>query len=159
MQNLLEFEGFPKPLPGQNQSTVTAAEPNLNFGNIDFTMSGVSDDAMKVIAGLMAQTVLASGEAERIARMADNDPTGAASYLQKKVEGILTDIPGVNPSFIQAMKSQSANLSKSMVQAIPGLLGSLTDKDIEANELKPDTNKSSLLNRLSTFFADNTAQQ
>ena len=153
MENILEFETFNPQAAGSAPAGVEVAPPV--FGNIDFTMSGVSDDAMKLIAGLMAQSVLASGEAEKIARMADTDPASAASYLQKKVEGILIGVPGLAPTFIQSMKSQSSNISKIMVQTIPGLLGSLTDKDIEANELKPDTSKASFLSKLSGFFADN----
>ena len=152
MENILEFETFNPSAPAGEE----VAPPV--FGNIDFTMSGVSDDAMKLIAGLMAQSVLASGEAERIARMADTDPASAASYLQKKVEGILAEVPGLTPAFVQSMKSQSANVSKMMVQSIPGLLGNLTDKDIEANSLKPDTSKASFLSKLSGFFADNQYQ-
>ena len=156
MDNLLEFNLFNPQEETQPGSAPAGTEvaPKV-FGNIDFSMSGVSDDAMKLISGLMAQSVLASGEAERIARMADTDPNSAASYLQKKVEGILASVPGTNPTFIQGMKSQSSNLAKTMVESIPGLLGSLTDKDIESNELKPDTSKSSFLSKLSGFFADN----
>jgi hypothetical protein len=153
MENLLEFDIF-NPQPAGAEPAGAEVAPPV-FGTIDFTMSGVSDDAMKLIAGLMAQTVLASGEAEKIARMADTDPNAAASYLQKKIEGILVEVPGLAPAFIQSMKSQSSNISKVMVQSIPGLLGSLTDKDIEANELKPDTSKASFLSKLSGFFADN----
>jgi len=153
MENLLEFDIF-NPQPAGSEPAGAEVAPPV-FGTIDFTMSGVSDDAMKLIAGLMAQTVLASGEAEKIARMADTDPASAASYLQKKVEGILVEVPGLAPAFIQSMKSQSSNIAKVMVQSIPGLLGNLTDKDIEANELKPDTSKASFLSKLSGFFADN----
>jgi hypothetical protein len=153
MENLLEFDIFNPQAAGSAPAGAEVAPPV--FGAIDFSMSGVSDDAMKLIAGLMAQTVLASGEAEKIARMADTDPNAAASYLQKKIEGILVEVPGLAPAFIQSMKSQSSNISKVMVQSIPGLLGSLTDKDIEANELKPDTSKASFLSKLSGFFADN----
>jgi hypothetical protein len=39
-----------------------------------------------------------------------------------------------------------------MVQAIPGTLGSLTDKHIDANELKQDPSKVSFLDRLEGFF-------
>ncbi len=152
MDHLLEFNLF-NPQPGSAPAGEEVAPPV--FGNIDFSMSGVSDDAMKLIAGLMAQSVLASGEAERIARMADTDPNSAASYLQKKIEGILVSVPGLNPTFIQSMKSQSSNISKMMVQSIPGLLGNLTDKDVDSNELKPDTSKSSFLTKLSGFFSDN----
>jgi hypothetical protein len=80
---------------------------------------------------------------------------GGCTALQKKVEGILAEVPGLAPAFIQSMKSQSSNIAKVMVQSIPGLLGNLTDKDIEANELKPDTSKASFLSKLSGFFADN----
>ena len=153
MENLLEFETFNPQAAGSAPAGGEVAPPV--FGNIDFTMSGVSDDAMKLIAGLMAQSVLSSGEAERIARMADTDPNSASSYLQKKVEGILAEVPGLNPTFIQSMRSQASNISKIMVQSMPGLLGNLTDKDIEANELKPDTSKASFLSKLSGFFADN----
>lgn len=153
MENLLEFDIFNPQTPGSAPAGEEVAPPV--FGAIDFSMSGVSDDAMKLIAGLMAQSVLASGEAEKIARMADTDPASAASYLQKKVEGILVEVPGLAPAFIQSMKSQSSNIAKVMVQSIPGLLGNLTDKDIEANELKPDTSKASFLSKLSGFFADN----
>lgn len=153
MENLLEFDIFNPQTPGSAPAGEAVAPPV--FGAIDFSMSGVSDDAMKLIAGLMAQSVLASGEAEKIARMADTDPASAASYLQKKVEGILVEVPGLAPAFIQSMKSQSSNIAKVMVQSIPGLLGNLTDKDIEANELKPDTSKASFLSKLSGFFADN----
>jgi len=152
MDHLLEFNLF-NPQPGSAPAGEEVAPPV--FGTIDFSMSGVSDDAMKLIAGLMAQSVLASGEAERIARMADTDPNSAASYIQKKVEGILSSVPGLNPTFIQSMRSQSSNIAKMMVQSIPGLLGNLTDKDVEANELKPDTSKSSFLTKLSGFFSDN----
>ena len=155
MENILEFETFNPQSAGSAPGEEVA--PPV-FGNIDFSMSGVSDDAMKLIAGLMAQSVLASGEAEKIARMADTDPASAASYLQKKVEGILAEVPGLTPAFIQLMKSQSSNVSKMMVQTIPGLLGNLTDKDIEANSLKPDTSKASFLSKLSGFFADNLYQ-
>lgn len=156
MGHILEFELFNQQAPVQPGSAPSGVEaaPKV-FGTIDFSMSGVSDDAMKLIAGLMAQAVLSSGEAEKITRMADTDPRSAASYLQRKVEGILASVPGLNPTFIQGMKSQSANISKTMVETIPGLLGSLTDKDIETNELKPDTSKSSFLAKLSGFFADN----
>jgi hypothetical protein len=133
MENLLEFDIFNPQASGAAPAGAEVAPPV--FGAIDFTMSGVSDDAMKLIAGLMAQSVLASGEAEKIAKMADTDPNAASSYLQKKVEGILISVPALTPAFIQSMKSQSANIAKVMVQSIPGLLGSLTDKDIEANEL------------------------
>ena len=153
MENLLEFDIFNPQAPGAAPAGSEVAPPV--FGTVDFSMSGVSDDAMKLIAGLMAQAVLSSGEAEKITRMADTDPRSAASYLQKKVEGILADVPGLNPTFIQGMKSQSANIAKTMVESIPGLLGSLTDKDIETNELKPDTAKSSFLTKLSGFFSDN----
>ena len=152
MEHLLEFNLF-NPQPGAAPAGEEVAPPV--FGTIDFSMSGVSDDAMKLIAGLIAQSVLASGEAERITRMSDTDPNSAASYLQKKIEGILASVPGLNPTFIQSMKSQSSNIAKMMVQSIPGLLGSLTDKDVEANELKPDTSKSSFLTKLSGFFSDN----
>ena len=152
MENLLEFDIFNPQTPGSSPAGAEVAPPV--FGAIDFTMSGVSDDAMKLIAGLMAQSVLASGEAEKIAKMADSDPNAAASYLQKKVEGILLGVPGLSPAFVQSAKSQSSNISKVMVQLIPGLLGNLTDKDIKANELKPDTSKASFLNKLSGFFAD-----
>ena len=160
MNNLLEFEGF-------NQNPKISTQPvmeddlelsvkNPGFGEIDFTMSGVSDDAMKVIAGLMMQRVLYSGEAERIARMADTDPASAASYLQKKIEGMIHHIPGVNPSFIQAMKSQSINISKYMVQILPSVVGHLTDKDRQTSsiELKPDPSKTSFLTKLGSFFTD-----
>ena len=153
MENLLEFDTFSPQTSGNASAGAEVAPPV--FGAIDFSMSGVSDDAVKLIAGLMAQSVLASGEAEKIARMADTDPASAASYLQKKVEGILAEVPGLAPAFIQSMKSQSSNIAKVMVQSIPGLLGNLTDKDIEANELKPDTSKASFLSKLSGFFADN----
>ena len=153
MENLLEFQMFNPQATGSAPAGFEVAPPV--FGTVDFTMSGVSDDAMKLIAGLMAQSVLTSGEAEKIARMADTDPNAAASYLQKKIEGILVEVPGLAPAFIQSMKSQSSNISKVMVQSIPGLLGSLTDKDIETNELKPDTSKASFLSKLSGFFADN----
>jgi uncharacterized membrane protein YqiK len=100
----------------------------------------------------MAQSVINSGEAERISKMADTDPNSAASYLQQKIEGILSAIPGTKPEFIQQMKSQGSNIAKSMVQAIPGTLGSLTDKHIDANELKQDPSKVSFLDRLEGFF-------
>jgi hypothetical protein len=154
MNNILEFESF---LPG-TASTQPGAQPAGAevappvFGEIDFSMSGVSDDAMKLIAGLMAQSVINSGEAERISKMADTDPNSAASYLQQKIEGILSAIPGTKPEFIQQMKSQGSNIAKSMVQAIPGTLGSLTDKHIDANELKQDPSKVSFLDRLEGFF-------
>jgi hypothetical protein len=123
------------------------------FGEIDFSVSGVNDDAMKLIAGLMAQTVLASGEAEKISKMAETDPNSAASYLQQKIEGILSEVPGTTPTFIGQMKSQGSNIAKAMVQAIPGLLGNLTDKHIDmAKELKPDPSKTSFLTNLAGFF-------
>ena len=117
-------------------------------------MSSVSDDAMKVIAGLIMQRVLYSGEAEKVARMADTDPVAAAAYLQKKIEGVIHHIPGVNPSFIQAMKGQSINLSKYMVEILPTVLGHLTDTQTSSSELKPDPTKNSLLTKLSSFFDD-----
>jgi hypothetical protein len=158
MENILEFETFNPQTAGSAPAGAEVAPPVL--GTINFTMSGVSDDVIKLIAGLMAQSMLASGEAEKIARMADTDPKSAASYLQKKVEGILAESPGLTPSyiqevpgltsaFIQSMRSQSANVSKMMVQTIPELFGNLTDKDIEANSLKPDTSKASFLSKLS----------
>lgn len=153
MENILEFETFNPQATGSAPAGFEVTPPV--FGTVDFTMSGVSDDAMKLIAGLMAQSVLTSGEAEKITRMADTDPAAAASYLQKRVEGILAEVPGLAPAFLQSMKSQSSNIAKTMVQTIPGLLGNLTDKDIEANELKPDTSKASFLTKLSGFFADN----
>jgi len=159
MNNLLEFESFQPgqqstdQQPGQGPAPLLPQMPSPAF-KVDFSVSGVSDEAMKLISGLMAQAVLASGEAERMARMADTDPVGAASYLQKKVEGILSNVPGTDPKFIQSLKSQSGNIAKSMVLAIPGLLGSLTDKDIQTSELKPDTSKTSFLSKLSGFFAD-----
>ena len=156
MENLLEFEGFQPNTPVATQ-TPAGDNPDLvgkepPFGKIDFSMSGVSDDGMKIIAGLMAQRVLYSGEAERVARMADTDPVAAAAYLQKKIEGMIHHIPGVNPAFIQSMKSQAVNIGKYMVEILPEVLGHLTDRQTDSSELRPDASKTSFLTKLSSFF-------
>ena len=108
MNHLLEFDSYAQ--PQANTAEGPTAQPI--FGTVDFSMSGVSDDAMQLIAGLMAQAVLASGEADKIAQQAQRDPNGAASYLQNKIQGIMMEIPGLRPEFIQAMKSQAPNLAK-----------------------------------------------
>lgn len=147
MENLVHF----KKMFEAQEAGVEIAPPI--FGDIDFTISGVSDDAMKLIAGLMAKSVLASGEAERIAKMAESNPSSAASYLQQKIEGILNDVPGIDPTFIGQVKSQAPKLAKSMVEAIPGVLGSISQTDIDtAKELKPDPSKVSFFSKLGDIF-------
>lgn len=147
MENLVHF----KRMFETQEAGVEIAPPI--FGDIDFTVSGVSDEAMKLIAGLMAKAVLISGEAERIAKMADSNPSSAASYLQQRIEGILNDVPGIDPTFISQIKSQAPKLAKSMVEAIPGVLGSISQTDIDtAKELKPDPSKASFFSKLGGIF-------
>lgn len=151
MVHLLEFNLFGgSSAPGSAPAGVEAAPPV--FGNIDFSMSNVSDDAMSLIAGLMAQSVINSGEAEKIVMMAKTNPNSAASYLQTKIEGILSEVPGTKPEFIQQMKSQGSNLAKYMVQIIPGLLGNLSDLEIDSRELKQDPSKVTFFDRLERFI-------
>lgn len=147
MENLVHF----KKMFEADEAGIDVAPPV--FGDIDFTISGVSDDAMKLIAGLMAKSVLVSGEAERIAKMAGSNPSSAASYLQQKIEGIINDVPGIDPTFISQVKSQAPKLAKSMVEAIPGVLGSISQTDIgAAKELKPDPSKISFFSKLGDIF-------
>jgi hypothetical protein len=147
MENIVHFR---KMFEAQ-EAGVEAAPPI--FGEIDFTVSGVSDDAMKLIAGLMAKSVLVSGEAERIAKMADTNPASAASYLQQRIEGILNDVPGIDPGFISQIKSQAPKLAKSMVEAIPMVLGNISQTDIDTSkELRPDPSKASFFSKLGDIF-------
>ena len=147
MENLVNF----RKMFESQEAGVEIAPPV--FGDIDFTISGVSDEAMKLIAGLMAKSVLVSGEAERIAKMAQSNPSSAASYLQQKIEGILNDVPGIDPNFISQVKSQAPKLAKSMVEAIPGVLGSISQTDIDTSkELKPDPSKVSFFTKLGDIF-------
>lgn len=151
MNHLYEFDIFGSlGKPGSAPAGSEVAPPV--FGNIDFSMSNVSDDAMTLIAGLMAQSVINSGEAEKIVLMAKSSPNSAAGYLQNKIQGILAEVPGIKPEFLQQMKGQSSNLAKMMVQVIPGLIGNLTDQDIDANELKQDPSKVSFLGRLQHYL-------
>ena len=123
------------------------------FGEIDFSISGVSDDAMRLIAGLMAKTVLVSGEAERIAKMASTNPGSAAAYLQQRIEGILNDVPGINPEFINQVKSQAPKLAQAMVEAIPTVLGNISQDDIDASRnIKEDPSKMSFFSKLGDYF-------
>ena len=149
MNHLLEFDSYAQ--PQANTAEGPTAQPI--FGTVDFSMSGVSDDAMQLIAGLMAQAVLASGEADKIAQQAQRDPNGAASYLQNKIQGIMMEIPGLRPEFIQAMKSQAPNLAKAMVQAIPGVIGNLSTTEKPSAELKPNPASSSFLDKIGSYFA------
>ena len=149
MNHLLEFDSYAQ--PQANTAEGPTAQPI--FGTVDFSMSGVSDDAMQLIAGLMAQAVLASGEADKIAQQAQRDPNGAASYLQNKIQGIMMEIPGLRPEFIQAMKSQAPNLAKAMVQAIPGVIGNLSTTEKPSLELKPNPASSSFLDKIGSYFA------
>lgn len=151
MKHLFEFDIFgASEKPGSDPAGIEVAPPI--FGKIDFSMSNVSDDAMALIAGLMAQSVINSGEAEKIVLMAKSSPNSAASYLQNKIQGILSEVPGIKPEFLQQMKGQSSNLAKTMVQLIPGLLGNLTDQDIDSNELKQDPSKINFLGRLQNYL-------
>jgi hypothetical protein len=151
MLHLLEFNLFSgSTTPGSAPAGSEVAPPI--FGTIDFSMSNVSDDAMSLIAGLMAQSVINSGEAEKIVMMAKNNPNSAASYLQNKIEGILSQVPGTKPEFIQQVKGQGSNLAKYMIQIIPGLLGNLSDQDVDAHELKQDPSKVSFFDRLEKFI-------
>lgn len=147
MENILHFRKM-----FESQEAGIEVAPPI-FGEIDFTVSGVSDEAMKLIAGLMAKSVLVSGEAERIAKMADTNPASAASYLQQRIEGILNDVPGIDPGFINQIKSQAPKLAKSMVEAIPTVLGSISQTDIDTSkELKPDPSKVSFFSKLGDIF-------
>ena len=151
MNHLLEFDNYAQPQAEVNPVEGPTAQPI--FGTVDFSMSGVSDDAMQLIAGLMAQAVLASGEADKIAQQAQRDPNGAASYLQNKIQGIMMEIPGLRPEFIQAMKSQAPNLAKAMVQAIPGVIGNLSTTEKPSLELKPNPSSSSFLDKIGSYFS------
>jgi hypothetical protein len=152
MNHLLEFDNYAQPQAEVNPSEGPTAQPI--FGTVDFSMSGVSDDAMQLIAGLMAQAVLASGEAERVAQQAKTDPTAAANYLQNKIVGIMTEIPGLKPEFVNGMKSQASNLAKAMVQSIPGIAGNLIDTKSASTELKQNPSSSSFLNKITSYFGD-----
>lgn len=152
MENLIHFRRM---FESTQEAGVEVAPPI--FGEIDFTVSGVSDEAMKLIAGLMAKSVLVSGEAERIAKMAESNPASAASYLQQRIEGILNDVPGIDPNFIGQIKSQAPKLAKSMVEAIPTVLGNISQTDIDTSkELRPDPSKVSFFTKLGSIF--NNAQ-
>ncbi len=152
MENIIHFR---KMFESTQEAGVEIAPPI--FGDIDFSVSGVSDEAMKLIAGLMAKSVLISGEAERIAKMASTNPSSAASYLQQRIEGMLNDVPGIDPAFINQVKSQAPKLAKSMVEAIPGVLGTVSQTDIDTSkELRPDPSKVSFFSKLGSIF--NTAQ-
>lgn len=154
MNHLLEFENYAQ--PQANTPEGPTAQPI--FGTIDFSMNGVSDDAMQLIAGLMAQAVLASGEAERVAQEAKRDPNSAASYLQGKIVGIMSEVPGLKPEFISSMKSQAPNLAKAMVQAIPGVVSNLSSTDKPSAELKPNPASSSFLDKIGGYFEPQTEQ-
>lgn len=154
MNHLLEFDNYAQ--PQTNTPEGPTAQPI--FGTVDFTMNGVSDDAMQLIAGLMAQAVLASGEAERVAQDAKRDPNAAASYLQGKILGIMAEIPGLNPDFIQSMKSQAPNLAKAMVQAIPGVISNLSTTEKPSVELRQNPTSASFLDKIGAYF-DTDKQQ
>jgi hypothetical protein len=85
--------------------------------------------------------------------MADTNPASAASYLQQRIEGILNDVPGIDPGFINQIKSQAPKLAKSMVEAIPTVLGSISQTDIDTSkELRPDPSKVSFFSKLGGLF-------
>lgn len=157
MKNILDFEVFENSTPGSGAAGAEVA-PAV-FGNISFSLSGVKDEAVELIAILMAQAFINSDqqEANRVIQKITSDPSSAASYLETKIEGIVKSIPGIDPEFADQLISQKSNLSKVMVTSIPDIVGiyvkQMGPSGMDFSKiLKPDLSRSSYFNRLGSYF-------
>jgi len=140
MENLFEYNSY------QDQSQPVSTET--------FSMSGVSDDAMKLIAGLMTKVILYSGDAETIAKMAESDKSSATDYVKQKIDSIVSDVPGIDSNFHEQIKSQSYNLAKGIVNDMPEEIGKIAASQPDQanyNKLKEDPSKISFFKRLKDF--------
>jgi len=163
MKNIVDFELFEDDktpqAPGAGAAGAEVA-PAV-FGKIEFGMSGVKNDAMQVIAGLMAQSLINADqqEASRIIQKVKEDPGSAASYIEQRVKGILSSVPGISPDFIDKLYTQRTNLAKAMVTAIPGLVGGyvnqISSQKVDLSKmLKPDLSRTSFFNKLGGYFQE-----
>jgi len=163
MKNIVDFELFEEDKTQQEPGAGAAGAevaPAV-FGKIEFGMSGVKNDAMQVIAGLMAQSMINGDqqEASRIIQKVKEDPGSAASYLEQRIKGIISSIPGISPDFMDKLYTQRTNLAKAMVMAMPGLVGGyvqqISSQKIDLSKmLKPDLTRASFFNKLGGYFQD-----
>lgn len=158
MENLIDFELFEdENAPGSGAAGIEVAPPV--FGKVEFSMSGVKNEAMQVIAELMAQGVINGDQqqASTIVRMVKEDPSSASSYLAQRVPGIISSLPGIDPSFKDKLIQQRTNLAKAMVSAIPDLVGGVVQQlslqKIDLTKMiKPDITRTSYFNKLGGYL-------
>lgn len=157
MKNLLEFEMFENDQPGSGDAGAEVAP--VVFDDISFTISGVKDEAVELIAILMAQSFINSDqqEANRIIQRVKDDANSAVSYLETKIEGMVKIIPGIDHNFGEQLINQKSNLAKAMVRAIPGIVGLYVKQTspggIDSSKfLKPDLSRSSYFSKLGSYF-------
>jgi hypothetical protein len=159
MKNIVNFEIFEEEkMPGSEAAGAEVA-PTV-FGKTDFSVSGVTNEAMQSIAALMAYVVISGGdqqEASRVVRMVKSDPSSAASYLSQRVPGIVSSLPCVDEAFKDKLIQQKTNLAKGMVTCIPGLVGGLVSQVSSqtldfSKMLKPDVSRSSYFSKLGEYL-------
>jgi hypothetical protein len=157
MKNIVDFDLFESQEPGSGSAGAEVA-PAV-FGNISFSISGVKDEAVELISILLAQSLINSDqqEASRIIQRIKDDPGSAASYIETRIQGMISNIPGIDPSFADQLISQKSNLSKVMVRAIPNIVG-IYVKQMGSTPLdpskfvKPDLTRSSFFSKLGSYL-------
>lgn len=159
MKNIVNFDIFEnEKMPGSEPAGADVA-PTI-FGKTDFSVSGVTNEAMQSIAALMAYVVISGSdqqEASRVVRMVKSDPASAASYLAQRIPGIVSSLPCVEQSFKDKLIQQKTNLAKGMIECIPGLVGGLVSQISSqtldfSKMLKPDVSRSSYFAKLGEYL-------
>lgn len=161
MENLIKYELFEdEKMPGSGAAGIEAAPAIVN--KVEFSISGVTPDAMQTIASLMAYVAISGDQQEgaRIVRMAKDDPSGASSYIAQRIPGIIETLSCVDPSFKDKLMNQRQNLARAIVNCLPdlvaGMVGQISSQKADfSKSLKPDLSRSSYFSRLGGFLGMN----
>ena len=116
---------------------------------IDFTVPGVADSAVQMICSLISNVILNSAEAEKISRMAKNNPSGAINFIDKKVKNIIQTSQVDDKRLIASLESQSRKIAEYISGVInPMAQAMASDTQINPEEIKPTTSTLSNLSRI-----------